>query len=665
MAVDSRAALLLVLDWVLLLAVILHPLSRAFDRSDRGAGSRVILEPPRPPSLVQSGAFAIMCVACATLLVGLRNPAPVSLYRHWVSSLTNAVVNQPAVVGKYTDHLIPIFPVTVVAFVLAYATVVPATPTRRIVIALHGLLFVAISVTSDALLGVVGMATGLPLGPLPLLAIVLHYGLGYLVVFRLAFTSLKLPRRTQLPMLRSRRGDRGDDAVLVLAIVASMAAVGSGGIWAFTAVQSDTVLRLLVVIAMPSFALFGIFAVLGLLGPLAGRRPQPTSRRPFIEVIVPAFNEEANIERLLDSIDAAAGAYQGPVGIVLCDDGSTDDTGALAMRAMSRFQHASGRVINGRHGGKSAALNQALAVCTAEYVVRLDADCVMGEAALVYTVPWFLRFADVGMVGALTLPKRPYTTWIDRMRSYEMCLPFGLTRWCKSTVDGVPCIPGTFVAFRREGALAVGGHVEGVFGEDYDFTCAMARIGYRAVVDARIRSFEDVPNTLRQLRIQRVRWSRGGTMVFARYTPFVRRPGGPRFWFFSTIAAGKRLNGPLRVAGFIYLMELTIVDPTYQQNQARYWALFVLSAVPRLLIKVVLILRCGEGRVLLWLPFIYPFALLKRLYQLEALLTFPTRPVLQRGASRSSARGPIAAQVGSRPHWTQSPATFAADRPAR
>ena len=115
-----------------------------------------------------------------------------------------------------------------------------------------------------------------------------------------------------------------------------------------------------------------------------------------------------------------------------------------------------------------------------------------------YSVPHFLADPNVGMVGAFTLPKEPYTTWIDRMRMFEMITGFGMVRPATDVVDGVTCIPGTFTAFRRDAAMAVGGFIEGMYGEDLDFTLAVARIGYRVVVDTRVRSYEDVPNTQRQ-----------------------------------------------------------------------------------------------------------------------------------------------------------------------
>ena len=164
-----------------------------------------------------------------------------------------------------------------------------------------------------------------------------------------------------------------------------------------------------------------------------------------------------------------------PVRVIMCDDGSTDDTKALADATMASFGYATGEVIEGTHGGKSKALNMALERCTAEFVYRLDADCALDQDEFVYSVAQFAADPRVGLVGALQMPKEPYSTWIDRMRAFELFYMFGFLRVALAQVDAVPCIPGSFCAFRREAALAVGGFLTGMYSEDTDFTCAITR----------------------------------------------------------------------------------------------------------------------------------------------------------------------------------------------
>jgi cellulose synthase/poly-beta-1,6-N-acetylglucosamine synthase-like glycosyltransferase len=85
----------------------------------------------------------------------------------------------------------------------------------------------------------------------------------------------------------------------------------------------------------------------------------------------------------------------------------------------------------------------------AEICVRVDADCVMGPDALVYSVPWF-RDPEVGIVGAMQEPRTDTVTWFHRLRSLEVLFQFRFARLAQSLVDGVVVISGTL----PEGSLS-------------------------------------------------------------------------------------------------------------------------------------------------------------------------------------------------------------------
>ena len=134
--------------------------------------------------------------------------------------------------------------------------------------------------------------------------------------------------------------------------------------------------------------------------------------------------------------------------VVVSNDGSADRTEQIAAAAVARLRHARGSVLTRPNGGQSAALNRGLAITGAEICVRIDADCVMGQNALAYSVPWF-RDRDVGMVGAMQEPRQDTVTWFHRLRALETLFQFRFARLGQSVVDGVVVIPGTFTVFRR------------------------------------------------------------------------------------------------------------------------------------------------------------------------------------------------------------------------
>lgn len=102
------------------------------------------------------------------------------------------------------------------------------------------------------------------------------------------------------------------------------------------------------------------------------------SERPFVSVIVPAYNAACTLPATLRAL--AAQTYPPErYEVIVVDDGSTDDTSALAMA------HGA-RVLRQPHQSPAAARNAGACVARGEVLLFTDADCEPAEdwiAALV------------------------------------------------------------------------------------------------------------------------------------------------------------------------------------------------------------------------------------------------------------------------------------------
>jgi glycosyltransferase involved in cell wall biosynthesis/O-antigen/teichoic acid export membrane protein len=107
-----------------------------------------------------------------------------------------------------------------------------------------------------------------------------------------------------------------------------------------------------------------------------------------ISVVIPAYNAAAFLPRCLQSVYAQT---LQPDEIIVVDDGSTDNTAALAAQLGAR-------VVSRRNGGLSAARNTGIQAARNEWIALLDADdlwapeklerqvaCIRPDVALVYT----------------------------------------------------------------------------------------------------------------------------------------------------------------------------------------------------------------------------------------------------------------------------------------
>jgi len=585
--------------------------------------------PYRPRTWVFFGVTAVL----GLFYLGWHRPSPAAAYADLVRAIATAITKDPVSVNGYVARLRPATEFLGLATIVGIATVARASLPRRIAVLFHSVIYIALSALGQALLIVAGMTTHWLVAPFGVEATLANLLIAGLVIMRLAFATFALPRATTLPADRPRWAQ---DTVLACCSLTAVVAVLVIG-YAFLAepANATTVWQVFV----PLYAVTILFVLLS--GPLWllwwTRRglPEPGRDRPLVDVIVPAYNEADNIARLLRSIDIAAGRYGGPVRVLVSDDGSSDDTAQIAWAEFEHFRYARGAVLSAPNGGQSAALNRGLAVTGAEIVVRIDADSVMGPDALALTVPWF-RDPRIGSVGAMEEPRTDHVTWFHHLRTLETLFQFRFARLGQSLVDGIVVIPGTFTAFRRDPVIQAGGFPVRMNGEDSDVTMQIGRLGYRVVVDPRIRSFEDVPRSIGEFVEQRTRWTRAGFHVYARHVPLRSGFAGPRVWFWTMRRGFSWFTLPAGLVAPIFMLELVLTHPTYRQNVATFLLLYVVAGGISLAISVPLAIKHRRWRSLLWMPTWFAFAFLRRLAALEAIISLPTRPFLRRPAGRGS-----------------------------
>jgi glycosyltransferase involved in cell wall biosynthesis len=96
------------------------------------------------------------------------------------------------------------------------------------------------------------------------------------------------------------------------------------------------------------------------------------AQRPAQSVIVPAYNESFRIEQSLRTIMGFLAQQDYTAEVLLIDDGSTDDTAAVARRLVAEFTNL--RVHSIAHAGKAAAVLYGLAHANGSLMLFTDAD---------------------------------------------------------------------------------------------------------------------------------------------------------------------------------------------------------------------------------------------------------------------------------------------------
>lgn len=153
---------------------------------------------------------------------------------------------------------------------------------------------------------------------------------------------------------------------------------------------------------------------------LASRRS--STRVPLVSVIMPVFNGQAWLGEALDS---ALGQRFTALEVILVNDGSTDDSLAIA-RARARSD-ARVRVFDQDNAGLPSARNKALKMAQGAYLALLDADDAWLPHHLTQAMSAFESDPDLGLVHANIqrinangeLIDVPVRSWCDTMDAFD------------------------------------------------------------------------------------------------------------------------------------------------------------------------------------------------------------------------------------------------------
>jgi cellulose synthase/poly-beta-1,6-N-acetylglucosamine synthase-like glycosyltransferase/peptidoglycan/xylan/chitin deacetylase (PgdA/CDA1 family) len=269
----------------------------------------------------------------------------------------------------------------------------------------------------------------------------------------------------------------------------------------------------------------------------ARRTRRPRRFQGTVSVVVPAYNESANIAATVRSL---VHSDYPAVEVIVVDDGSTDGTAAVVERLGLRGV----RLIRQPNAGKPAALNTGIRHARGELIVLVDGDTVFEPDAIGALVQPFAE-PDVGAVSGNTkvVNRRGL---LGRWQHLEYVVGFNLDRRLFDVGECMPTIPGAIGAFRREVLAQVGGIPASTLAEDTDVTMATLRAGWRVVYEESAIAWTEAPSTLRQLWRQRYRWCFGTMQAVWKHRAALRESG----------PAGK-----LGRRGLLYLMLFQVVLP--------------------------------------------------------------------------------------------------------
>ena len=252
--------------------------------------------------------------------------------------------------------------------------------------------------------------------------------------------------------------------------------------------------------------------------------------QPAVSVIIPAYNEELNAVRTVQSL--LQQDYPN-LQIVFVDDGSTDQTFHTVSEAYKN--HANVQVITKKNGGKATALNYGINIASNDYVVCIDADTQLKKDAVTELMKKFSSKDDTIQVGAVAgnVKVGNEINMITRWQSIEYITSQNFDRRAFDLLNCITVVPGAIGAFKKAAIIEAGGFTSDTLAEDCDLTMRLHRKGYQVRNCTTAISYTEAPETMKQFLKQRFRWSFGVMQSFWKHRDAVFNP---RYKNFGMIA---------------------------------------------------------------------------------------------------------------------------------
>ena len=284
---------------------------------------------------------------------------------------------------------------------------------------------------------------------------------------------------------------------------------------------------------------------------------------PPVSVLVPAYNEEANI---VETVHSLLQLRYPRFEVLVINDGSDDATlecliERYALRTVNRgFEQAvackpiraiyeSKRfpglvVVDKANGGKGDALNAGINVARYSLFCGIDGDSVLEGDALLRCVRPFHEHPDsmvasggsvriangselrAGRIVDIALSRAllPRIQVVEYLRAFL----FGRSGW--AALGGLLVISGAFGVFQKRAVIEAGGYATDSVGEDMELVVRLHRSlrekrrDYRVAFVPEPVCWTEAPESLDVLRRQRVRWQRGLIDSLGRHRKMIGHP---------------------------------------------------------------------------------------------------------------------------------------------
>ena len=327
---------------------------------------------------------------------------------------------------------------------------------------------------------------------------------------------------------------------------------------------------------------------------------------PMVSIIVPCYNEADHIEEIIQHLHHINYPHY---EIIAINDGSKDNTAEILKRLMEKSDKL--RVVDFiKNQGKATGLNMAAMVSKGEYLVCIDGDSMIEPDSVTWMIRHFLYNPRVGAVTGK--PKiRNRSTILGKLQVGEFSAIIGMIKRAQSIYGKIFAVSGVVTTFRKAALHDVGYWSTNMSTEDID-VCWRLQIRHWSVkFEPHAMCWILMPETLRGLWKQRLRWAQGGAEVLLRYPHVFDYKKQRTMWaiyieYFTSVLWAFALVGSI----ILWIIGFSINFPLGINNASIYGMMLGVTFVLQFLVSFYISSHYEKGLFrfyywLIWYPLAY------------------------------------------------------------
>ncbi len=322
---------------------------------------------------------------------------------------------------------------------------------------------------------------------------------------------------------------------------------------------------------------------------------------PYINILVPAHNEEKVIERTVLSLLKLNYPHD-KYDITVINDNSSDSSKFILAAIQQDNPKRALQVINtdsitgGK--GKSNALNIGLGQTEGDYVVVYDADNTPERDALKYLAAEIENDDSLGAVIGKFRTRNRNVNLLTRFINIETLSFQWMAQAGRWQLFNLCTIPGTNFIIRRSILDEIGGWDVNAVAEDTELSFRIYASGYKIKFLPIAVTWEQEPQTLKVWFRQRVRWVKGNIYVLVKHVPtlFTKKSHRIKFDLLYFLSIYFILLGALIISDSLFILNaLGLVTMSLASLSILLWVMAIFLFV--ITVFITLTTEKGEMRI--------------------------------------------------------------------